>query len=60
MLGVIFSLSYQVSDIGQVLISENGLSVKLSYVQKTVQNRPCCLVTNHRFFFIHAAHSSTL
>lgn len=58
-MSAVCSLPYQISYIWQVLVRENRLSIKLSYVDETVQNRPCCLVTNHRFFFIHTAHSHT-
>lgn len=51
---------YQISYIRQVLVSEYRLSVKLSYVDETVQHRSSCLVTNHRFLLIHTAHSYTL
>lgn len=51
---------YQISYIGQVLVSEYRLSIKLSYVDETFQHRPCCVVTNNRFLLIHTAHSHTL
>ncbi len=56
----LFFSSYQISNVRQVLVSEDRLSIKLSYVDETVQHRSCCLVTNHRLLLIHAAHSHTL
>lgn len=52
--------SYQISYIRQVLVGEHRFSIKLSYVDETVQYRPCCLITHHWFLLIHAAHSHTL
>lgn len=52
-------VSHQVSNVGQILVSEHRFSIKLSYVDETVQNRPCCLVPEHCFLFIHIHHPNT-
>lgn len=49
--------SYQVADVGQILVREHRLAVQVGDVEEQIEHRPSRLVSHDGPLLIHAAHA---